>query len=236
MAFRDKVREAIRQGTSVEAVARQFTALLYEEFRESLVLARCFVTVPLDALPLENLRFVQELAHAKGCEADLTPATPVLSLMGTRGVEAAWNDRRDSKGHVGIPLVSLAFVDSIPMIASLLKELEVDLDWLGGQPDTQYSEKELGGGWIGTFYVPDASVALDNRNRPIISAQDFVQENGVRTVFGLGGLYAQGNLLTILFFTRDSLDKTQVAEFTPLIPLLRAATAQMVREKKFFAA
>lgn len=112
----------------------------------------------------------------------------------------------------------------------------MDLDWLGSQPDTQYSEKELGGGWIGTFYVPDASAALDSRNRPIISAQDFVQEHGVRTVFGLGGLYAQGNLLTILLFTRDRLDKTQVAEFTPLIPLLRAATSQLVREKKFFAA
>ncbi|MBW3636505.1 MAG: hypothetical protein KY445_08585, partial [Armatimonadetes bacterium] len=83
---------------------------------------------------------------------------------------------------------------------------------------------------------PDASAALDSRNRPIISAQDFVGKYGVRTVFGLGGLYAHGNLLTILFFTREGLDKTQIAEFTPLIPLLRAATSQLVREKRFFAA
>ncbi len=121
------------------------------------------------------------------------------------------------------------------MIASLLKELEVDLDWLDSQPNTPYSEKELGGGWIGIFYVPEASAALDSENRFIIGAQDFVRENGVRTVFGVGGLYPQGHLVTILLFTRESLDKSQIAEFTPLIPLLRAATSSLVSEGKFFA-
>ncbi|MFH0940065.1 MAG: hypothetical protein V1899_12410 [Planctomycetota bacterium] len=42
--------------------------------------------------------------------------TLVLSLMGTRGDEPAWNDRRSSAGHIGIPLASADFINKIPMM------------------------------------------------------------------------------------------------------------------------
>lgn len=54
----------------------------------------------------------------------------MLSLPGTHGQEADWNDRHKSTGHVGIPVISSASVGTIPMISRLLKELGVPLDWI----------------------------------------------------------------------------------------------------------
>ncbi len=60
----------------------------------------------------------------------------VLSLLGTRGEDMRWNDRRNSQGHVGIPLVSADFIDAIPMMSRLLKELGLDLNWIASD-DTE---------------------------------------------------------------------------------------------------
>jgi hypothetical protein len=65
-----------------------------------------------------------------GATSALTGTTPVLSLVGTQGQEADWNDNRKSKQHRGVPLISAEFVDGIPMIARLLRELGVPLDWI----------------------------------------------------------------------------------------------------------
>ncbi len=54
----------------------------------------------------------------------------MLSLPGTHGQEADWNDRHKSTGHVDIPVISSASVGTIPMISRLLKELGVPLDWI----------------------------------------------------------------------------------------------------------
>ena len=83
LKFRDQVRETIRHCTSVEEVAQRLVSSLYERFSESMVLVRCFVTMPLNALPVGELAFVRGLAQSEGCEKQLLPTTPVLSLLGT---------------------------------------------------------------------------------------------------------------------------------------------------------
>jgi hypothetical protein len=102
--------------------------------------------------------------------------TPVLSLVGTRRRQRDWNSRFDSQGHVGIPLASADFVDSIPMIARLLKELGPSIE-LAQDLDTAIVTQSIGS-VVGLFYVDDARTAVDQNGRKIIAAHDFVLENG----------------------------------------------------------
>lgn len=235
LKFRDAVREDLRGCDSLEAAAQCVVEAVCSNFCESVVLTRFFATVPYRGLPSDTQAFVNQLALDKGHAADLDDDTPVLALLGTCGGKEAWNSRHQSQGHLGIPLLSARFVESIPMIARLLKELEVDLDWLDGEVSTGFTEKELGGGWIGLFYVRDAKTALDPQGRPIISAQDFVAEHQIGTVFGLGGIYNDGTLFTVVVFTRDIIEKERITDHTPLVPLIRAATAHLVQDGKIFA-
>ena len=64
LTFRDMVRDVLRECTSLEAVAQRLVETLYEEFTDSIVLTRCFVTVPYRDLPETNKKFVDELATA----------------------------------------------------------------------------------------------------------------------------------------------------------------------------
>ena len=84
----------------------------------------------------------------------LRPKTPVLSLLGTRGAVPRWNSRHLSEGHVGIPLASAEFVDAIPMIASLVKQLGVGIE-SADDVETAIVTNTLGTA-AGVFYVDDA--------------------------------------------------------------------------------
>jgi len=111
------VEPSVKQSQSLEAAAQAVAEALHTQFEESVVLARVYLTSPFDALPQTNKDFVLKLAESAGAADDLKAATPLLSLIGTHGREADWCDRRNSKGHVGIPLISSAFVGAIPMIS-----------------------------------------------------------------------------------------------------------------------
>src|SRR5262249_32907792 len=159
-------------------------------------------TIPYHRAPHEIRSFVASLAQAKGVGAELHDATAILTLLGTRGVKPAWNDRRKSQGHVGIPLLSATVVDAIPMIARLLTELGVDLAWVD-QKDQGIMAMAAATSVAGTFYVEDAATGVDRLERRIIPAQDFVAENGVHTVFGAGVTYVDGMLATLIVFAKE---------------------------------
>jgi hypothetical protein len=146
-----KVEPGVEQAKCLEEAAQDLATALYKQFYESVVLARVYVTAPFDTMPPNNKRFVQNLAEAAGAGSDLKATTPVLSLIGTYGLEEDWRDRHNSKGHMGIPLISSAFVRAIPMISRLLHELGVPMDWI----DTHETEMiiESVGSEAGLFYV-----------------------------------------------------------------------------------
>jgi len=68
--------------------------LIYERFASDLAMARTYVTTPYQALPATNRQFVERLAQRN--KLTLTPEVPVLSLVGTRGSQPQWNDRRQT--------------------------------------------------------------------------------------------------------------------------------------------
>ncbi len=211
---------------ALEDCMQKFARLVYQGFQESIVLARVFATVPFEELPVANQRFVKDLANKAGISALIGARTPVLSLVGTYGVESTWQDRSQSKGHVGIPLVSGDFVDSIPMMSRLLKQLGFDLSWLAGR-DLSIA-KQLMGSISGVFYVEDASITTDNQGRRIISSQDFVDSYGIKTVFGMGGAYPSSEtFITVILFTRDTISQKEAERYGVLVNGLKLATMDM---------
>jgi hypothetical protein len=218
---------------SLETASQRFCDILFGMFEESLVLVRVFATAPFDMLSATNRAFVERLVGARAPEV-LSPKTPVLSLLGTRGIVPRWNSRHLSEGHVGIPLASAEFVDAIPMIASLVKQLGLAIE--GAEDvETAIVTSSLGRA-AGVFYVDDAATAVDSRNRRIITGREFVEEYGVRTVFGFGGAYAlTGTFLVTVLFTREAVARAQAERFMRLANQLKASTMRPVGRRQLFA-
>jgi hypothetical protein len=227
-----RVESELKGLPALETAAQRFADILYDSFEGSIVLARVFVTVPYGWLPRPNQAFVRDLLSERAF-ALLRSDTPVLSLVGTRGRKPEWNSRFDSRGHAGIPLASAEFVDSIPMIARLLKELGAAVEW-AEDLDTAIVRQSIGK-VAGLFYVEDARTAVDQRGRKIIAAQDFVVENDVRTVFGFGGTFAVARtFLAVVVFTSEWVPRRQTERLMSLANAFKAATIRHVRDGRIF--
>lgn len=227
------VESTVQSASTLEAAAQGLAKAFHTQFDESVVIARMFVTVPFGNLPADNQEFVRNLAEGAGAADDLKPETPVLSLIGTHGGEQSWQDRCTSEGHVGIPLISSAFVGAIPMIARLLKELGVPLEWVD-RHDSEMIIRTMGHS-AGLFFVDDASDATDHQGRKIIAAQDFVAEHGVKSVFGAGGAYPNGQIIVLVVFCRDSFARVDAERFLSVTNLFMSQTAALSEPTQVFA-
>jgi hypothetical protein len=232
-SFCSEVEPKLKNVAYVEQAAQELAAALQSKFTESVVLARVFLTVSFNSLPEANRKFVQNLAQSAGAASALGDTTPVLSLIGTHGQETDWNDRRKSKGHVGIPLISSAFVGAIPMISRLLRELGVPIDWIDSH-DSAIIKKAVGQS-SGLFFVDDAGKATDNEGRKIIAAQDFVSAYAVKSVFGAGEAYSNGQMIVFVVFCRDAFSRDAAERFGGLTGLLKRNTASLVEAGKVFS-
>jgi hypothetical protein len=222
-------QKSMEGSEGVDQASQRLIDTLYARFQDSLALARLYVTVPYQQLPATNQTFVQGLAKAK--QIVVQNDTPVLSLMGTRGAQTNWNDRKKSEGHIGIPLVSLAFVKAIPMVARLLSDLGVPMEWIDRPTqgvDTKRNE------WSGLFHVADATTTVDQHKRHVIPAQDFVKEQSVRTVFGIGSSFPNGSFFALILFTREDVPKDIAERFLPLATNYKLITTQMAQDGKYF--
>ena len=227
------VEPEVNAATSLEKAAQALATALHTHLSESTVLTRVFVTADLAHLPDDNRRFVQALADRSGAADQLQDSTPVLSLVGTYGSEPQWNDRRRSEGHAGIPLISAAFVDDIPMISYLLQALGLPLDWMerGGSNVVQRTIGQS----AGLFFVENAALATDEQGRKVIPAQDFVIDHGVGSVFGISGAYSGDEILVVIAFCTEEFPKAVAERFLPLISLFKSGTAALVSDGRIFA-
>ncbi len=228
----EKVEPSVNQSQSLEAAAQALAETVHTLFEDSVVLARVYLTSPFDALPQANKDFVQKLAESAEAADDLKAATPVLSLIGTHGQEADWCDRHNSKGHLGIPLISSAFVGAIPMISRMLGEFGVPMGFLDNH-DTGIIVENIGSA-AGLFFVEDAAKATDSEGRKIIAMQDFVRDYSVKSVFGIGGAYDGGQLLVIVVFCRETLSRITAEHFLTLANLFKIQTNALVSNKRIF--
>jgi hypothetical protein len=224
------MREAACRGKEVEGAAQAAMDVLYDECREAVALTRIFVSRPLDQLPEETRRFVQRLVDTKGLSG-LEPTTPVLTLLGTRGQQPDWNDRRCSKGHAGIPLLP-GLIRELPMIGGLLKSLGIELR--RGDSRLMMLGAPTAAVCAGLFRVSDARHETDPKGRKIIPAQDFVERHGIRTVFGVGGLYLSvDSMLALLVFCREVVEENVARQLMPFASTFAAMTSAMIMNGAF---
>jgi hypothetical protein len=212
--------------------AQIYTQELIRHFGGVLALSRLYVTFRMSGLPLRYSDFAKEVAKKNRVNESLTNRTSVMCLMGSSGKEQSWNDPYGSKGHLAIPLISATFVENIPMVARLLREVGAGLSWLDAE-DSSVGIESLGNVG-GLFYVQDASVATDQKGRKIVYAQDFVRQYNIKTVFGMGGSYVGGSLISLVLFCNESIEKSQAQNFMPLVNTFKSRTVSMMLHKKIF--
>jgi len=209
-----------------------FADRIYANPRMAAALVRVFATVPYAWLPAAEADFVRAFLEQARDARELGPQTPVLALLGTRGIEPRWNDRTQSVGHRAIPLVSEAFVAGAPMIARLLRETGFSLP-SAVKPNPQFVS---GVGEGNLFFVGDASNTTDERGRRIIPATDFVERYGIRTVYGSGSAYpADGVFLTSIVFARKVISRDEAATFAPLVRRLVDTTRALATPERLYS-
>ena len=202
---------------TVQDLAQAFVTICHEHFHKSLVLLRLFSTVPFSALSAEDRQLVEKKMEAAATAHLLRESTPVLTLLGTRGRDADWNERNRSKGFRCIPLVSSAYVASLSMLSMQFKSMSFDLERLDDW-DTSVIENGRADMYSGMLYVHEAGVDRDDQNRLVVPRQEFVTEHGVKTSLGFGSGYASYPAIVILFaFTDEVLTRATVEPFAQLL-------------------
>ncbi len=231
--FRNRVKELIPTCSNLQEVARVVTGEFYRYFQEDVVLARFYVTVPYQDLPQFHQNFIDRLAKEKRIGGSINPGVRVLTLLGSSGEEESWNNPLNSQNHLGIPLVSAGFVEGIPMVARLLKELGYKMDWLGNK--TEGIQTRTIEDLSGLFYVQDARKRVDRLGRKVISAEDFVEAHNIKTVFGVGSSYISSEVFMVLIiFTREEIDRQTVERFIVFPTELTSHTIGLVMKNKIF--
>jgi hypothetical protein len=230
-AVRSRIEQLPHMPT-FEQTAQEVTQAIYTAFRPSLVLVRMFITVPYRRLPVDIQRAVGDASQVQGARALLKPDTLVLALAGTSGRKLAWTDRRGSRGHQGIPLISSQLVSSIPMVARLLQQMGVGLNWI----DTSDLSLFYNSVASRLFYVPDAAATVDAQRRKVIPDQDFVRTHGVKTVFGVGGsfLINPSALMALIAFCSEPVPKGVARWFSTITTGLMARTLSLVQTGALF--
>lgn len=227
MPFVDDVLQRAGDG-SLEEVSQALVGALQKRFARSVVLARMYVTATPEELPEDDKAFVAQSANAAG--VPLSAGTPVLSLIATAGNQARWNDRRQSRKYRAVPLISDAFVQQIPMVARLLADLDVRVEGLHN-PKAEWNV--IRRDWSALFHVPDARSSKDQHGRLILPAQDFVTENGLKTVFGIAGCYPGGRIAVMILFTTETIPREIAERFLPIMSQFMGATIYQVNGRLY---
>ncbi len=229
----DELVKEPSQCSSVEELAQRFAQGFYDYFVESTVLVRLFATLRFDRLPETERAFAREIAMQADLAETLTNATDVLTLLGTRGARTEWNARSRSRGHLAIPLLSERFVGEIPMIARVLGETGF-VPLFGGSGRSQYVTRSRDGS-DGLFFVGDARMTTDERGRLIIPATDFVDEHGIKTVFGFGGSYAAAHtFVTTIVFCREAIGRPAASKLVTLARDFRKHSEALLERDAIF--
>ena len=192
-----EVREAASGAERMETAATAIVRYFHGVFRapgdgeRQCVLARFYKTHPYASLEPDLQRFADRALGGRPTDREMR----CLTLLGTAGEEDAWCDRRRSRGHRAIPLVSEEMIEQAPMIAQLLRQFGLDVREVArpGAPAVHATTGQ-------SFNVFHVEQALGS---PYIPAQDgFVVPYGVRSVVGFGGALRSGELFAVILFSR----------------------------------
>jgi hypothetical protein len=212
------IRKQVKRAESMEEAANTIVRLLYERCADpatgerSCVLVRFYKTHLYGELPPELRSFADAILGDRPASKGMR----CLTLMATIGDEPSWNDRRASRGHQAIPLPSADFVDQAPMIRQLIEDLGLDVEEVvrgTAQPPRAGDARNYD-----VFHVEEA------KGSPHIPAQrEFVEEHGVRSVVGFGGLLRSGELFAAILFSRHHIPAESAGRFRAIALDIRSS-------------
>lgn len=231
-ALRHRIDRDLHGRPHLQDASQRLADTLFDEFTDSAVLFRVFATVPFEKLPPKDRSFVTAIARERDCLEELQEQTTVVSLLGTRGTRPDWNARTQSAHHLGIPLTSTSFIQTIPMVSRLMSDMGTGLGWVEKQR-TNIVVRSLGR-MARILYVEDAATALTGDGFKVVPDQDFVTANSVRTVVGLAGAYLNRTIVTILLFTSEHIPQERIEKFMPIVNSFKTATMKPVMGGRFF--
>lgn len=211
MRCRAGLKEAAAGASSMEEAAERLVGYLYDELGDDAgeerasVLVRLYKTHPFGELDEDLQAFARRVPGG----AEATAETRCLTLLATRGEEEAWCSRHRSRDHRAIPLPSPDAVRRFPMIAQLIEQLGVDVATVVAPDPEIFVDQHRR--TFNVFHVPRAA------GSPHIPAQEgFVAAHGVASALGFGGLLPNGDLFTVILFTRVAVDRNTAELFRPL--------------------
>jgi hypothetical protein len=201
--FGNAIRSHAQEASSMEDSARRTVDFLWAHLEAdagtpALALVRLYKTHPYGRLPEDLRAFARSVL-----DEEPEPETRCLTLLATRGLEPAWNDRRASEGHKAIPLPSVEFVRRLPMIAGLIQQIGLDLADVVSPDRDRIAE--LARKNYDVFHVPEA---LNSR---FVPAQEFVAKFGIVSALGFGGVLFSGDFYAVVMFSRVPVS-TQAAD------------------------
>jgi hypothetical protein len=189
-----ELREVGADASSLEAAADAIVRHLYENLRDAkgraCAMVRLYATHAFVELPLD----LRDAGRDLPAETTLTPDTKCMTLLGAAGDLPEWNDRRTAPGYRTIPLSSRSAIDSIPIVAEMVRQFGLDFNVL---LESWPLSADLEARACNVFFVPEAQTSS------FLPAQaEFVVPFGIKSVLGFGGVLPWGNLFAVLMFTR----------------------------------
>ena len=205
---------------NLEAAAERLVRHLYRSFTRAqtgepaCVLVRLFKTSAYRNLTPE----LQTLVTAQLNGSSGHPSLPCLVLLASAGIVSGWNDSSRSSRFRVIPLGTAEDLDRLPMFSQLFAQLGVPLPRPAG-PDSSLlldSQEHC----FNVFHI------LQAEGSPYIPAQkEFVDQYGVRSVVGFGAPLPNGDLFTVVLFSKEVIPEATAQLFKPLALCARMALA-----------
>jgi hypothetical protein len=200
-----------------EGVAQQVCQIVHRE------------VVTVDQQPLFALVRIYRLTRSDELPEDLRPLASgevpySMVLMGSAGVEPAWNSRHTSVGHKVVPMSA----DTSMMMRAAVRQLALDVGVEMPAPPLSAPEI-IDESIVRVFYEPRAV------GSPLIPAQDFVQQYGIESVIGLGSGFISKSAFFMPLFSRLPIDRTMTEGFGRLTAFIGTLLAQYDRPDTLWA-
>jgi hypothetical protein len=191
--------QGLKAGPTPAAEAQAVCSLLHaalvdEEGAPAAALVRIYKTERFDRLAPDLRAFAAGLAGE-----ELAPDVRCLTLLGSAGDLPEWNDPAQSAGHRAIPLPTMEFVQRLPMVEQLIRQLGVDVGHVLREPTIEQA-RALSARSSDVFHVERAE------GSPYLPAQDFVAAHGIQSAVGFGGIMLSGDFFAAVLFAKVPID------------------------------
>jgi hypothetical protein len=122
-------------------------------------------------------------------------------------------------------LLSEDVVRQAPMVWALIQQMGLEVRQVIRPPAAIMLDIDQR--TFNVFHVPEAL------GSPLVPAQDFVREHGVRSVLGFGGLLPSGDMFAVIMFARVSIPRETAEMFRTLALGIKLAVLPFARGRVF---